>query len=300
MVVLTKDLQTLRGFITHNKNLKCRVHPLVPITILDAFSRNKEEKVVGTLLGYMSEGNIAEIVDCYAVAHNEQSDGESSTVLLDQEYHRKMAKMKSLVHNKEVVLGWFSCTKNANSQIGEKTVQIQQFYADKKSSNFNASTAGFASPLYLEVNVGNLHKKQYIENLINGEDGDGQATTGAMDGVQRKVYTSYQTPTPSAGVAIKLHQFHEVPISESSYSEESSKHIVAMVLQAKANEHGVASASQSTPSTSSQGAGATTELEKIDLFVRSLNDLQALLKEAKQYTQRVVAGEEEGQAEIGR
>ena len=34
--------------------LKARVNPLVPISILDAFARNEEKKVVGTLLGEKS------------------------------------------------------------------------------------------------------------------------------------------------------------------------------------------------------------------------------------------------------
>jgi len=51
--------------------------------------------LLGTLMGYKSEGNVVEVVDCFAVTHSDNSD----TVLLDQDYHRRMVGLRKQVRD---------------------------------------------------------------------------------------------------------------------------------------------------------------------------------------------------------
>jgi len=260
VVGLTQDVQELRGFVTTRVPLKARVNPLVPISILDAFARNEEKKVVGTLLGYQSEGNIIEIVDCYTVAHSETKDEEDQrTVLLDQDYHRKMAGLKSQVHGKETVVGWFSCDGKSVETFDEATVQVHAFYSSKSQSLFN-SNIGLSSPLHLVMNTKNAH----------------------LGDINCKVYMTYQT-----GGLEKLHQFHEVALAESSFVQD--KDICSMILASREGADG-----------SLEDGESKKEVQSMDMFVKNLEQLEELLTQAKAYTARVLKGEEEGKSEVGR
>jgi translation initiation factor 3 subunit F len=63
---------TLPVGVTENN---VRVHPVVLFTICDAFIRrnDKQERVIGTLLGTIADG-VVDIKNCYAVPHSEQQE----------------------------------------------------------------------------------------------------------------------------------------------------------------------------------------------------------------------------------
>jgi translation initiation factor 3 subunit F len=96
-----KELHDLGFFITHNTNTTVRIHPLAVTTILDAFDRrpSEESRAVGTIVGFLSEGAVIDIVDAFAVTHSDNAD----TVLLDQDYHRRMVGLRKSVRDLDMI-----------------------------------------------------------------------------------------------------------------------------------------------------------------------------------------------------
>lgn len=56
-------------------NVTVKVHPVVLLQICDAYLRrnDKQDRVIGTLLGTASEGTV-NVSRCYVVPHNESAD----------------------------------------------------------------------------------------------------------------------------------------------------------------------------------------------------------------------------------
>lgn len=56
-------------------HVSVKVHPVVLLQICDAYIRRneKQERVIGTLLGVASDGRI-QVNRCYVVPHNESAD----------------------------------------------------------------------------------------------------------------------------------------------------------------------------------------------------------------------------------
>lgn len=83
--------------------IKYKVHPLVPVTILDHFNRRKEgqNRIIGTLVGEPREGYV-EIKSCFPVpftdAHNRFE--------VDIEYHHTMFELHKKVNKFDVIVGW--------------------------------------------------------------------------------------------------------------------------------------------------------------------------------------------------
>jgi hypothetical protein len=59
-------------------NVRVTVHPVVLLSICDAYIRrnDKQERVIGTLLGSLSDG-VVQVQRCYVVPHNESADQAS-------------------------------------------------------------------------------------------------------------------------------------------------------------------------------------------------------------------------------
>ena len=64
-------------------SIKVKVQPAVLLSICDAYVRrnSKHKRVVGTLLGYVGEGGVVEVKNCYAVPHNDHPDSVYSDKL---------------------------------------------------------------------------------------------------------------------------------------------------------------------------------------------------------------------------
>ena len=65
---------------------KVRVQPSVLLSICDAYVRrnSKHRRVVGTLLGFIGDGGVVEVRNCYAVPHNDQDQSVSLLSSLQQ------------------------------------------------------------------------------------------------------------------------------------------------------------------------------------------------------------------------
>lgn len=106
-----------------------RVHPVVLFTITDAFIRRKEdqERVIGTLLGTISDG-VVEVKNCYAVPHSESHD----QVSLDVQHHHTMAALQQRVSPRERIVGWFSSGDPDTSR--SRDALIHSFYGNECSN----------------------------------------------------------------------------------------------------------------------------------------------------------------------
>ena len=80
------------------------VHPVALFSILDHYLRRKDEqaRVIGTLLGTVSDSGEVEIRSSYAVPHSESEQ----QVAIDGDHHRAMYELYHRVNPKEVVVGW--------------------------------------------------------------------------------------------------------------------------------------------------------------------------------------------------
>ena len=127
------------------RNLTCRVHPLVPATIFDAYIRRQEgnTKCLGTLMGYV-EGNSLVISDAFVVLHKENEG--TGTLSLDKEYHKKLVAMKKKVCPTESVVGWFSTCDELEAGF----VAVHAFYGTPSESKFVSSQL-LPSPVFLTV-----------------------------------------------------------------------------------------------------------------------------------------------------
>lgn len=124
--------------------LSCRVHPVAVLKILDAYIRRPEgaKRVIGTLLGWISEGSVVDITDSFPIVHKERDE-----VLIEQDYHKHMLAMRQKVSPREVVVGWFS----TGTEINGTSAVIHAFYCTKES-HFTA-TAVLPGPVHLLVDT---------------------------------------------------------------------------------------------------------------------------------------------------
>jgi hypothetical protein len=192
-----EDVCGLSAFQAGPSELRVRVNPLVIAACIDAFARREERetRAIGTLMGYVSEGSVLDIADCYTVRHNDKHD----TVSLDTDYHKKMVKQRTEVHPKEQVIGWFSCGKDIG--FDAKTANLQKWYRSRESQF--SSSPGLQQPCFLHVNP--------------------EAEPGKL-GVH--VYTSQQMPGTEY-----LMRFDELPLCKSTFQQE--KNIMDMVMEAR-------------------------------------------------------------------
>lgn len=91
--------------------MKCRVHPSVILTMLDAHTRLEDANTfaIGTLLGTTStEGKgavvLVDVVDCFANTYT--WDSETCACTIQREPHEWMLKLKEKINPKLSVVGW--------------------------------------------------------------------------------------------------------------------------------------------------------------------------------------------------
>jgi len=175
--------------------LSCRVHPVAVLKILDAYVRRPEgaRRIIGTLLGWISEGSVVDITDSFPVVHKDTDE----TVLMDQDYHKQMLSLRQKVSPREVVVGWFSTGLDINAT----SAVIHAFYCTKESQ-FTA-TAVLPGPVHLLVDT---------------------TLSGATFGI--KAFVNIRT-----AVAESLLQFHEVPLRVQTSAAEKSG--ISQLMQAR-------------------------------------------------------------------
>jgi len=165
--------------------LNCRVHPVAIMKILDAYIRRPDgaKRIIGTLLGWISEGSVVDITDSFPVVHKEKDE-----VQMDQDYHKRMLAMRQKVSPREVVVGWFS----TGTEITGTSAVIHSFYCTAESQ-FKA-TAVLLGPIHLLVDT---------------------TLTGPTFGLRACVNVR-------TTVAEGLLQFHEVPLRIQTSAAEKS------------------------------------------------------------------------------
>lgn len=90
--------------------LTVKIHPVVYLTIVDAYERRSNkpganDKALGTLLGFY-EKNAIQVTNCYAIPFSEQKE---DTPELDDGFNQSMMSMMKRATPSEQPVGWF-CT----------------------------------------------------------------------------------------------------------------------------------------------------------------------------------------------
>lgn len=122
------------------------VHPLAILQVLDHHGRrhqdlsgstsenggsnsmNNQNRVIGTLLGRV-DGNVVEVVNCFAVPHAERGD----EVAIGKDFNRKMLALH-MRSSKDVVVGWYA-SASGDSLVADTSSLIHEFYAGECEDN---------------------------------------------------------------------------------------------------------------------------------------------------------------------
>jgi len=152
------------AFLSEGLNLKLgktamtyKVHPVVVFSILDHFKRrgDKQDRVVGTLLGEIDEGtNTVYIKNCFPVPH--KGDDDELSVTVNMAYHAKMRSLHQKVNKREVCVGWYT--------TGEKVSYISSLIHEVYRNECQEPLL-----LMVDVNVAKSHRmaiKGYVGKTI--------------------------------------------------------------------------------------------------------------------------------------
>lgn len=133
------------------------VHPVALFSILDHYLRRKDEqaRVIGTVLGTVSDSGEVEIRSSYAVPHSESEQ----QVAIDGDHHRAMYELYHRVNPKEVVVGWYSTGSNLNTN----SALIQNLYSQETTP---LQAVHLAINTGLEENGNGAGVKAYISSPV--------------------------------------------------------------------------------------------------------------------------------------
>jgi len=87
-------------------NLVVKVHPVVYMTMVDAFERRIDQsnnRALGTLLGFY-EKNVVQITNCYSIPFRETSESQG----LDDVFNKQMLSYYRRATPSEQIVGWFT------------------------------------------------------------------------------------------------------------------------------------------------------------------------------------------------
>jgi len=101
--------------------LRCSLHPVVVVSILDHFTRRNEgqSRIIGTLLGANNDG-VVEIRNSFALPVTDGGDKM-------KEYHRIMHDLHYKTNPQEMVVGWYI----TGTYIDEESIRIHDFFGVK-------------------------------------------------------------------------------------------------------------------------------------------------------------------------
>jgi len=102
----------------------CNVHPVVPFSIIDHYSRREDgqDRVIGTLLGTEVDG-VVQVCSCFPVPHTETDE----QVAVNTDFHATMLQLHQRVHPKHKVVGWYSTGKDVN----DASMLFHDFYGQE-------------------------------------------------------------------------------------------------------------------------------------------------------------------------
>lgn len=179
--------------------IRCRVHPVVIFTILDAYIRREEDQqyVIGTLMGIVSEGNILEITDCFVDRHSLTDEGLLQII---KDHHESMYELKQKINPKEQVVGWF-CT---GCEMTELTCAVHGWFKQFSSvSKFNPQPP-LIEPVHLMVDT-------------------------TLEKASLTIKAFFQAPLHI--VKDSCFHFHEIPLE--IYTPQADKGGISMLLKAR-------------------------------------------------------------------
>jgi len=148
---MSEELTTLE--LGNHTVMSYRIHPLVPLQIMELYYRRSEEFIVGTLLGNIDYTHV-NITNCYAVPFvdtkpsddqiDEPNAPKKPEFVPDREYNRKMFALNQKIYPNEVVVGFFCNFPEMNYDL----LSIYGFYSNKESM-FKGKMHVFNTPIAL-------------------------------------------------------------------------------------------------------------------------------------------------------
>eukprot|EP01066_Platyproteum_vivax_P006223 Platyproteum_vivax@DN2026_c0_g1_i1.p1 len=259
--------KTLTTFeLSHHGSVIVRMRPLVILTILDAYVRRSDnpnsERVLGTLLGNVTEGNVVDVTDCFVNKHKDNvhnnRTGAIVATLVEVDYHKNMIDLKARSNNKEIVVGWFS----TGSDLSTGCANTHQFFCSKDS--LFSPHGSMTSPIQLLVDTGLKDSTLSI-----------------------KAYLSVPIPIIRGDAVM---QFVEVPMQ--MFGEGPETPTLSMLLRALESEEKAES--------DDSNSIIKSELQNSYKFANALADLDNMLSACGDYVDRVLDGSVSGDLDIGR
>lgn len=258
--------------------LKARVHPVVILTILDAYLRREEGQmnVIGTLLGTVSEGNVVEITDCFVDRHSLTDEGLLQII---KDHHETMYELKQQVGSsgaKDVVVGWF-CT---GCEMTELTCAVHGWFKQFNCVSKFHPQPPLTEPIHLMVNT-------------------------TMDGDSLSIKAYMQVPMTMAKDA--CFQFQELPLDLfASSSDQTGLSLLLKVRQAS-RRHRQLEGARPGAAPPTQVAAALSESPAVPGVPAIRQGLGAALEKLSEqlgkcsgYVRNVLEGSEKADPEIGR
>lgn len=133
---MSEELTTLE--LGNHTIMSYRIHPSVPLQMMEFYYRRTDQYVVGTLLGHIDYTHI-DITNCYAVPfldakqnddkEDDKTEPRKAEYIVDKEYNKKMYEMNHKIYPNEVVVGWFANFPDLTYDIAP----IYHFYSSKDS-----------------------------------------------------------------------------------------------------------------------------------------------------------------------
>jgi len=112
-----------------------RIHPSVPLQMMEYFYRSSGNYIVGALLGNIDYTHV-DITNCYAVpfldskqSEDKDEDIKKPEYVVDKDYNKKMFELNHKIYPNEVVVGFFCNFPEMSYDL----LPIYNFYSSKES-----------------------------------------------------------------------------------------------------------------------------------------------------------------------
>lgn len=118
--------------IQENRLPIVRLHPIVVMDILNAYSRrtDQDSRVIGTLLGVVKEDGV-EITDCFGTAHQEVLlDGKATVKLDTNEAQLTRLAFHRRINKRDNIVGWYATTSANGALLTEFSSPIHRHYTE--------------------------------------------------------------------------------------------------------------------------------------------------------------------------
>uniref|UniRef100_A0AC35TZ97 JAB_MPN domain-containing protein n=1 Tax=Rhabditophanes sp. KR3021 TaxID=114890 RepID=A0AC35TZ97_9BILA len=146
-----------------------KVHPVVYLTVCDAFQRrsitkNGSGRTMGSLCGYITPDNTIHVTNAYVVPFTD--DTANGVPALDFDYNIRMRDTLRRTHKSEYLLGWFW----TGDDVTGITVQIHQYYTviigqQSYSKDFKCPTILFMmDPMFEDRNDNVMPIRAYTDS----------------------------------------------------------------------------------------------------------------------------------------